>query len=155
MKCPFCGHTSTQVLDTRVSDEADVVRRRRRCEACDKRFTTYERTELAFPAIVKKNGSRVDYTRAKLQDSMRLALRKRPVSAEAVDEAILRIEEKLLASGEKEIVTSHLGELVMRELKKLDKIAYIRFASVYRSFEDVSEFRDMLDEFQGNSAPKG
>lgn len=154
MKCPFCGHTSTQVLDTRVSDDADVVRRRRRCEACDKRFTTYERTELAFPAIVKKNGSRVDYTRAKLKDSMRLALRKRPVSAEAVDEAILRIEEKLLASGEKEIVTSHLGELVMRELKKLDKIAYIRFASVYRSFEDVSEFRDMLDEFQGNTPPK-
>lgn len=154
MKCPFCSHTSTQVLDTRVSDDADVVRRRRRCEACDKRFTTYERTELAFPAIVKKNGSRVDYTRAKLKDSMRLALRKRPVSAEAVDEAILRIEEKLLASGEKEIVTSHLGELVMRELKKLDKIAYIRFASVYRSFEDVSEFRDMLDEFQGNTPPK-
>lgn len=154
MKCPFCGHTSTQVLDTRVSDDADVVRRRRRCEACDKRFTTYERTELAFPAIVKKNGSRVDYTRAKLMDSMRLALRKRPVSAEAVDEAILRIEEKLLASGEKEVVTSYLGELVMRELKKLDKIAYIRFASVYRSFEDVSEFRDMLDEFQGNTPPK-
>ncbi|WP_428852474.1 transcriptional regulator NrdR [Imbroritus primus] len=154
MKCPFCGHTSTQVLDTRVSDDADAVRRRRRCESCDKRFTTYERTELAFPAIVKKNGSRVDYTRAKLKDSMRLALRKRPVSAEAVDEAILRIEEKLLASGEKEIVTSHLGELVMRELKKLDKIAYIRFASVYRSFEDVSEFRDMLDEFQGNTPPK-
>lgn len=154
MKCPFCGHTSTQVLDTRVSDDADAVRRRRRCEACDKRFTTYERTELAFPAIVKKNGSRVDYTRAKLKDSMRLALRKRPVSAEAVDEAILRIEEKLLASGEKEVVTSHLGELVMRELKKLDKIAYIRFASVYRSFEDVSEFRDMLDEFQGNTLPK-
>ncbi|TMS58130.1 transcriptional repressor NrdR [Imbroritus primus] len=154
MKCPFCGHTSTQVLDTRVSDDADAVRRRRRCESCDKRFTTYERTELAFPAIVKKNGSRVDYTRAKLKDSMRLAPRKRPVSAEAVDEAILRIEEKLLASGEKEIVTSHLGELVMRELKKLDKIAYIRFASVYRSFEDVSEFRDMLDEFQGNTPPK-
>lgn len=137
-----------------MSDDADAVRRRRRCESCDKRFTTYERTELAFPAIVKKNGSRVDYTRAKLKDSMRLALRKRPVSAEAVDEAILRIEEKLLASGEKEIVTSHLGELVMRELKKLDKIAYIRFASVYRSFEDVSEFRDMLDEFQGNTPPK-
>jgi transcriptional repressor NrdR len=154
MKCPYCGNASTQVLDTRVSDESDAVRRRRRCDACDRRFTTYERTELAFPAIVKKNGSRVDYARGKLMDSMRLALRKRPVSAEAVDEAILRIEEKLLATGEKEVVTSYLGELVMRELKKLDKIAYIRFASVYRSFEDVSEFRDMLDEFQGNTLPK-
>ncbi len=137
-----------------MSDDADAIRRRRRCEACDKRFTTYERIELVFPAIVKKNGSRVDYARSKLKDSMRLALRKRPVSAEAVDEAILRIEEKLLATGEKEIVSSHLGELVMRELKKLDKIAYIRFASVYRSFEDVSEFRDMLDEFQGTPTPK-
>lgn len=154
MKCPFCGNTNTQVIDTRISDDADAVRRRRRCEACDRRFTTYERTELTFPAIVKKNGSRVDYARGKLKDSMRLALRKRPVSAEAVDEAILRIEEKLLASGDKEIVTSYLGELVMRELKKLDKIAYIRFASVYRSFEDVSEFRDMLDEFQANALPK-
>ncbi len=112
MKCPFCGHSNTQVLDTRMSEDGDAVRRRRRCEACDRRFTTYERIELFFPAIVKKNGSRVDYTRAKLKDSMRLALRKRPVSAEAIDEAITRIEEKLLALGEKEIPSSQVGELV-------------------------------------------
>ncbi len=152
MKCPFCGHSNTQVLDTRMSEDGDAVRRRRRCEACDRRFTTYERIELFFPAIVKKNGSRVDYSRAKLKDSMRLALRKRPVSAEAIDEAITRIEEKLLALGEKEVPSSQLGELVMRELRKLDKIAYIRFASVYRSFEDVAEFSDVLAEVtSGNS----
>ncbi|GAA0793243.1 transcriptional repressor NrdR [Cupriavidus gilardii] len=152
MKCPFCGHSNTQVLDTRMSEEGDTVRRRRRCEACDRRFTTYERIELFFPAIVKKNGSRVDYARSKLKDSMRLALRKRPVSAEAIDEAIARIEEKLLALGQKEIPSSQVGELVMRELRKLDKIAYIRFASVYRSFEDVSEFSDVLAEV---SSPNG
>ncbi|ESH93038.1 MULTISPECIES: transcriptional regulator NrdR [Cupriavidus] len=152
MKCPFCGHSNTQVLDTRMSEEGDTVRRRRRCEACDRRFTTYERIELFFPAIVKKNGSRVDYARSKLKDSMRLALRKRPVSAEAIDEAIARIEEKLLALGQKEIPSSQVGELVMRELRKLDKIAYIRFASVYRSFEDVSEFSDVLAEV---STPNG
>ncbi len=152
MKCPFCGHSNTQVLDTRMSEDGDAVRRRRRCEACDRRFTTYERIELFFPAIVKKNGSRVDYSRAKLKDSMRLALRKRPVSAEAIDEAITRIEEKLLALGEKEVPSSQVGELVMRELRKLDKIAYIRFASVYRSFEDVAEFSDVLAEVtSGNS----
>lgn len=154
MKCPFCGHSNTQVLDTRMSEDGDTVRRRRRCESCDRRFTTYERIELSFPFIVKKNGSRVDYTRAKLKDSMRLALRKRPVSTEAIDEAITRIEEKLRALGEKEVPSSQVGELVMRELKKLDKIAYIRFASVYRSFEDVSEFRDMLDEFSTSTPHK-
>ncbi|KJK25772.1 NrdR family transcriptional regulator [Burkholderiaceae bacterium 16] len=154
MKCPFCAHSNTQVLDTRMSEEGDTVRRRRRCESCDRRFTTYERIELFFPAIVKKNGSRADYTRDKLKDSMRLALRKRPVSAEAIDASITRIEEKLLALGEKEIPSSQVGELVMRELRRLDKIAYIRFASVYRSFEDVSEFRDVLDEFSATGAPK-
>ncbi|MGO4153895.1 transcriptional regulator NrdR [Cupriavidus sp. YAF13] len=155
MKCPFCAHSNTQVLDTRMSEEGDTVRRRRRCESCDRRFTTYERIELFFPAIVKKNGSRADYTRDKLKDSMRLALRKRPVSAEAIDASITRIEEKLLALGEKEIPSSQVGELVMRELRRLDKIAYIRFASVYRSFEDVSEFRDMLDEFSASTPRKG
>ncbi|EHP38770.1 MULTISPECIES: transcriptional regulator NrdR [Cupriavidus] len=154
MKCPFCAHSNTQVLDTRMSEEGDTVRRRRRCESCDRRFTTYERIELFFPAIVKKNGSRADYTRDKLKDSMRLALRKRPVSAEAIDASITRIEEKLLALGEKEIPSSQVGELVMRELRRLDKIAYIRFASVYRSFEDVSEFRDMLDEFSASTPRK-
>jgi len=155
MKCPFCGHSNTQVLDTRMSEDGDTVRRRRRCEACDRRFTTYERIELSFPAIVKKNGSRVDYSRDKLKGSMRLALRKRPVSEEAIDGAIGRIEERLRALGEKEIPSSQIGEVVMRELRKLDKVAYIRFASVYRSFEDVSEFRDVLDEFSASTPRNG
>lgn len=122
------------------------MRRRRRCAHCDKRFTTYERIELAMPVIVKKNGSRTEYESAKLRASLMLALRKRPVSAEAVDGAIQRIEEKLLSSGEREILSVQLGELVMRELKRLDKIAYIRFASVYKSFEDISEFAEAIQE---------
>lgn len=146
MKCPYCHHVDTQVIDTRISEEGDSIRRRRRCASCDKRFTTYERIELTMPVIVKKNGSRSEYESSKLRASLMLALRKRPVSAEAVDTAIQRIEEKLLASGEREVVSGHLGELVMRELKRLDKIAYIRFASVYKSFEDVSEFVEAIQE---------
>jgi transcriptional repressor NrdR len=146
MRCPFCHSEDTQVLDTRASEEGDSIRRRRRCNACDKRFTTYERVELAMPVIVKKNGSRTEFEPAKLRASLMLALRKRPVSADAVDAAIQRIEEKLRSSGEREIMSGQIGELVMRELRRLDKIAYIRFASVYRSFEDVSEFRDAIDE---------
>ncbi len=146
MRCPFCHSEDTQVLDTRASEEGDSIRRRRRCNACDKRFTTYERVELAMPVIVKKNGSRTDFAPEKLRASLMLALRKRPVSADAVDAAIQRIEEKLRSSGEREILSGQIGELVMRELKRLDKIAYIRFASVYRSFEDVAEFRDAIDE---------
>lgn len=148
MRCPFCQHEDTQVLDTRASDEGDSVRRRRRCGHCDKRFTTYERIELAMPVIVKKNGSRTEFEAAKLRSSLMLALRKRPVSADAVDAAIHRIEEKLLSAGEREILSGQIGELVMRELKRLDKIAYIRFASVYRSFEDVAEFHDVANEFE-------
>lgn len=153
MRCPFCHSEDTQVLDTRASEEGDSIRRRRRCNACDKRFTTYERVELAMPVIVKKNGSRTEFEPAKLRASLMLALRKRPVSADAVDGAIQRIEEKLRSSGEREILSGQIGELVMRELKRLDKIAYIRFASVYRSFEDVSEFRDAIDEI--DVEPKG
>ncbi len=146
MKCPFCQHDDTQVLDTRISDEGDSIRRRRRCTQCEKRFTTYERVELAMPVIVKKNGSRTEFDPSKLRGSLLLALRKRPVSAEAVDAALHRIEEKLLSSGEREVLSVKIGELVMNELKRLDKIAYIRFASVYRSFEDVSEFQDVIAE---------
>ncbi|MEY4209592.1 MAG: hypothetical protein RLZZ20_2744 [Pseudomonadota bacterium] len=146
MRCPYCQHEDTQVMDTRASDEGDSIRRRRRCNQCDKRFTTYERIELTMPVIVKKNGSRSEFEHAKLRGSLMLALRKRPVSADAVDAAIHRIEERLLSLGEREINSGQIGELVMRELKRLDKIAYIRFASVYRSFEDVAEFRDAIDE---------
>jgi len=129
-----------------VSEEGDFIRRRRQCGSCEKRFTTYERPEVNFPAIVKKDGRRIEYERDKLRASMNLALRKRPVSTEQVDNAIERIEEKLLTLGQREIASNRIGELVMRELKKLDKVAYIRFASVYRSFEDIDEFKTLVDE---------
>jgi transcriptional repressor NrdR len=143
MRCPYCGHDETQVVETRESDEG-VVRRRRRCQGCEKRFTTYERPEIAMPAVVKKDGARVDFDAAKLRASMLLALRKRPVSVEQVDAALERIQDKLLASGAKEVPSARLGELLMRELKRIDKVAYVRFASVYRSFEDVDEFRQLI-----------
>ena len=146
MKCPFCSHADTQVVETRISEEGDFIRRRRQCAACDKRFTTYERPDVNFPAIVKKDGRRIDYERVKLIASMNLALRKRPVSTEQVDSAIERIEEKLLNLGIREVASTRIGELVMRELKKLDKVAYVRFASVYRSFEDIDEFKTLVDE---------
>ncbi|MBV8502864.1 MAG: transcriptional repressor NrdR [Paucibacter sp.] len=146
MRCPFCSHTETQVAETRESDEGDVIRRRRRCLHCDKRFTTYERPEIALPLVVKKDGTRADFDPNKLRASMTLALRKRPVSVEQIDAALARIEEKLLASGAREMPSTKLGEYVMRELKKIDKVAYVRFASVYRSFEDVDEFRQLIRE---------
>ncbi|MDZ4143259.1 MAG: transcriptional regulator NrdR [Burkholderiales bacterium] len=146
MKCPFCSHAETQVMETRISEDGDFIRRRRQCGACEKRFTTYERPEVNFPTVVKKDGRRIEFVRDKLHASMKLALRKRPVSTEQVDSAIERIEEKLLNLAVREIPSARIGELVMRELKKLDKVAYVRFASVYRSFEDIDEFRALVDE---------
>ncbi|MBK8765967.1 MAG: transcriptional repressor NrdR [Burkholderiaceae bacterium] len=152
MRCPFCEHTDTQVLDTRASDDGDVIRRRRRCPHCEKRFTTYERIELTMPAVVKKNGSRAEFDRNKLRASLQLALRKRPVGLEQIDAATHRIEEKLLGLGLREVPSERIGELVMRELKRLDKVAYVRFASVYRSFEDVDEFADAVLEVKPKRA---
>ncbi len=146
MKCPFCGNSETQVVETRISEDGDCIRRRRQCGACEKRFTTYEKPEVTFPAIVKKDGRRIDYQREKLRASLNLALRKRPVSTEQVDAAIERIEENLLNQPHREVASNRIGELVMRELKKLDKVAYVRFASVYRSFEDIDEFKTLVDE---------
>jgi len=146
VKCPFCSHGETQVVETRVAEDGGSIRRRRQCAACDKRFTTYERPEVTFPAVVKKDGRRIEFERDKLRASMRLALRKRPVSTEKVDAAIERIEEKLLGLGLREMPSSRIGELVMRELKKLDKVAYIRFASVYRRFADIDDFKTLVDE---------
>jgi transcriptional repressor NrdR len=146
MKCPFCQHPDTQVIDSRASDEGASIRRRRRCLACEKRFTTYEKVELAMPAVIKRGGGRAEYDRAKLVKSMQLALRKRPVPSQVVDEAVARIEEKLRSSAQREIKSEKIGELVMRELKRIDKVAYIRFASVYRSFEDVDEFAEVVKE---------
>jgi transcriptional repressor NrdR len=146
MRCPFCESEDTQVVDTRSNPGTNVIRRRRKCPNCDKRFTTYEKVELRMPRLVKKDGSRADFDRDKLTSSMRLALRKRSVATEKVDEAVDRIEEKLRSLGERDIPTSRVGDLVMRELAKLDKIAYIRFASVYRSFETPDDFREAVQE---------
>jgi len=155
MICPFCGAAETTVVDTRINEDGDLVRRRRRCLQCDKRFTTHERAEISLPHIVKKNGSRAAFDRDKILASMTLALRKRPVTTESVEAAIARIEEKLLSLGEREVPSEKVGEMVMRELKRLDKIAYIRFASVYRNFEDVDEFSDAVREVTRAPAARG
>ncbi len=144
MRCPFCGTDDTQVVDSRVNDEGNSIRRRRRCSVCDKRFTTYESVELTLPQIVKQNGKREDFSRNKLHQSFSRALHKRPIPVENIDQAIERIIQKVLAYGEKEITARELGESVMYELKKMDKVAYIRFASVYRSFSDVEDFHDVI-----------
>lgn len=146
MKCPFCGALDTQVIDSRVNDEGDSVRRRRRCAQCDKRFTTYETAELHLPQVVKQNGTREEFSRDKLRLSFTRALHKRPVPVEYVDHAIDRIIQKVLARGEREINARELGESVMQELRRMDKVAYIRFASVYRSFQDVDDFHDAIQD---------
>jgi len=148
MKCPFCGSTDTQVIDSRVAEPGDSIRRRRRCTGCQKRFTTYETVELRLPQVVKTNGTRSDFDVAKLRNGFQRALHKRPVPTEFVDQAIDRIVGQVLALGEREIASRQIGEMVMLELYKLDKVGYIRFASVYRSFQDVSDFRDALKEVE-------
>ena len=154
MKCPYCADENTQVVDTRENEDGDTVRRRRRCLSCDKRFTTYERVELQLPQVVKKNGSRAEYDRDKLKASMMLAMRKRPVTTESIDLALDRIEEKLVQLALREVASERIGELVMRELKRLDKVAYIRFASVYRNFEDVDEFSEAIREIKKPRTPR-
>jgi transcriptional repressor NrdR len=144
VRCPFCGTDDTQVVDSRVNDEGNSIRRRRRCSECDKRFTTYESVELTLPQVVKQNGKREDFSRDKLHQSFSRALHKRPVPVEYIEQAIERIIQKVLAYGEKEITARELGQNVMHELKKMDKVAYIRFASVYRSFSDVEDFHDVI-----------
>jgi transcriptional repressor NrdR len=144
MKCPFCGTDDTQVIDSRVNDEGDTIRRRRRCSQCDKRFTTYETADLQLPQVVKQNGTREEFLREKLRSSFTRALHKRPVPTEYVDRAIEHIVQKILARGEREVSSRDLGEIVMQELKLMDKVAYIRFASVYRSFQDVDDFSDVI-----------
>jgi transcriptional repressor NrdR len=148
MKCPFCGSTETQVIDSRVSEPGDSIRRRRRCTACQKRFTTYETVELRLPQVVKSNGTRSDFDVAKVRNGFQRALHKRPVPTEYVDQAVDRVVARVLQLGEREIPSRQIGEMVMQELYKLDKVAYIRFASVYRSFQDVSDFRDALKEVE-------
>ena len=144
MKCPFCGVDDTQVIDSRVNEEGNAIRRRRKCSACDKRFTTYETAELHLPQVVKTNGTREEFSREKLRLSFSRALHKRPVPTEYVDRALDRISQKLLGLGEREVPARILGESVMHELKLMDKVAYIRFASVYPSFSDVDDFNDVI-----------
>jgi transcriptional repressor NrdR len=148
MKCPFCGGADTQVIDSRVSEAGDSIRRRRRCITCSKRFTTYETAELRLPQVVKQNGTRADFDVGRVRVGFQRALHKRPVPTEYVDQAIERIVQQVLSLGEREIPARQIGEMVMRELHKLDKVAYIRFASVYRSFQDVDDFRTALKEVE-------
>jgi transcriptional repressor NrdR len=145
MKCPFCKGPATQVVDTRENDDGDSIRRRRRCLSCDKRFTTYEMVELRMPQVVKQNGMRSEFDAEKLRTSFKRALHKRPVPTELVDAAIDQVTQKVFALGEREIGSRQIGEMVMKELLKLDKVAYIRFASVYKSFQDVGDFADAVE----------
>ena len=146
MKCLFCRDDDTQVIDSRVTDEGKTIRRRRECKACQKRFNTYEHAERALPHVIKQDGKREEFSREKLLHSLTRALHKRPVPVEYVDKAVEDILSKLLAKGEREINSRDLGESVMHELKKLDKVAYIRFASVYRSFSVVDDFSDAIKD---------
>lgn len=148
MRCPFCNAEDTSVINSRVSEEGDRVRRRRQCIVCGKRFTTYETIELRLPQIVKQNGNRTEFSRNKLLTGFLRALHKRPVPTEAVDAAIERIIQQLLNSGAREVSSRSIGELVMQELYNMDKVAYIRFASVYKSFQDIDDFQDVIKEVQ-------
>ena len=144
MKCPFCKTADTAVIDSRLSDDGDSVRRRRECQACAKRFTTYERVEMSMPLVVKSNGYRTSYDRNKMRTGFMRALHKRPVPAEQVEDAKNRVEQRSLSLGEREVKSRVVGEMVMRELKKMDDVAYIRFASVYEDFQRVDDFRDAI-----------
>src|SRR5438552_12378029 len=148
MKCPFCGSDDTQVIDSRASEPGDSIRRRRRCTQCQKRFTTYETAELRLPQVVKTNGNRADFDVERIRVGFQRALHKRPVPTEYVDAAIHRFVQHALAIGDARISSRQVGEMVMQELYKLDKVAYIRFASVYRSFQDAADFRDALKEVE-------
>jgi len=154
MHCPFCKAEDTQVIDSRVSDEGDSIRRRRRCPACNKRFTTYETVELRMPQVVKQDGSRTEFDLDKLRTGFMRALHKRPVPTSLVDDAVATVRDQVLALGEREIPSRRIGEMVMKELSKLDEVAYVRFASVYRSFEGVDDFQDAIKEVRKPSGRK-
>ncbi len=152
MHCPFCGHEDTKVIDSRLAGEGAQVRRRRECEKCGERFTTFEGAELVMPRIVKNDGTREPFDERKLRTGMMRALEKRPVSTEAIEAAIVRIVHKLRITGEREIRSLQVGERVMEELKALDEVAYVRFASVYHSFQDVNEFREEVERLKDEVA---
>ena len=149
MKCPFCGHADTQVKDSRPSEDGLAIRRRRFCPECNSRFTTFERVQLRELTVLKKNGERRMFDREKLAKSISLALRKRPVPTEKIEQVVTRIAQKLESTGESEIPSGVIGKAVMDELKKIDTVAYIRFASVYRDFTEAKDFEDFVDELAG------
>ncbi|MCU7799333.1 MAG: transcriptional regulator NrdR [gamma proteobacterium symbiont of Lucinoma myriamae] len=148
MRCPFCNAADTKVIDSRLANEGDSVRRRRECLTCAERFTTFETAELVMPRIIKSDGSRVPFDEQKLLQGMSKALEKRPVSMETIEQAVNHIKYNLRATGDREVPANRLGEWVMDELKKLDQVAYVRFASVYRSFQDIDEFRQEIERLE-------
>lgn len=148
MHCPFCNTQDTKVIDSRLVAEGEQVRRRRECNACGERFTTYETAELVMPKIVKQNGNREPFDEMKLRAGLQRALEKRPVAIEDIEAAITRIKQAIRATGERELPSRILGNFVMDELKELDQVAYVRFASVYRSFQDLNEFRSEIDRLE-------
>ena len=152
MYCPFCGANDTKVIDSRLVANGDQVRRRRECLLCEERFTTFETADLILPRLIKQDGSRQPFDEEKLRAGMLRALEKRPVSLERLEEAVARIKRKLRATGEREVQSLVVGELVMNELKKRDEVAYIRFASVYRRFQDLNEFRKEIDLMASSAA---
>ena len=154
MRCPFCGTQDTKVIDSRLSGEGDQVRRRRRCVVCKERFTTYETAELNLPRLIKQDGSRVPFDGRKLASGMMRALEKRPVGTEEIDAALNRIRRRLMAAGDREISTRQIGEWVMEELRAMDQVAYVRYASVYRKFEDVAAFREEIDRLEKQPTPE-
>jgi len=152
MHCPFCTAEDTKVIDSRLVAEGDQVRRRRECLSCAERFTTYEVAELVMPRVIKQNGNREPFNEDKLRSGLLRALEKRPVSVEDIEGAIVHIMHALRATGEREVKSLVLGELVMEQLKTLDQVAYVRFASVYRSFQDLAEFRDEIERLEAEPA---
>ena len=154
MQCPFCAHKDTRVVDSRLVSEGDQVRRRRECSACRERFTTYENAELALPRVIKRDGSRVPFAEERLRAGMLRALEKRPVESERVEQAVGRIKRALMARGEREVPSRLIGEQVMAALAELDQVAYVRFASVYRSFEDVAAFREEVERLEKEPSPE-
>ncbi len=148
MKCPFCRTDDTRVVDSRDINTGDAIRRRRHCVACERRFTTYERYENVMVMVVKKDGRREEFNPVKLRNSLRISLTKREVSEDQLDQLIATIESQVMALGEKEVDSARIGEITLTELRKVDEVAYIRFASVYREFRDVDEFAQELKELQ-------
>lgn len=154
MFCPFCGADDTKVIDSRLASEGQQVRRRRACLECSERFTTYEQAELNMPRIVKTNGAREPFAEKKLRAGLLRAMEKRPVPTDDIEAAVKKIRHELLACGEREIASRHLGEMVMHELKRLDHVAYIRFASVYMSFDDIESFKEVVERLEKDITPQ-